>query len=79
MKMYFGYTHYNRTIRAILMSTLNIKLFHYFGKTSLKYPRLFPDLALKLTLSGSNYPCQEYISKVQNIFESFKFDCINPL
>ena len=30
--------------------------------TSLKYPHLTPDLALSLTLNGSNYPCLEQIS-----------------
>ena len=35
-----------------------------------------PDLALLLTLTGSNYPCLELISMVPKVFEPLKFDCI---
>ena len=34
-----------------------------------------PDLALKSTLIGSNYPCLELIFMVPMVFESLKFDC----
>ena len=44
-------------------------------KTILNYPHLPPDLALWLTLSGSNYPCLEQISMVPKMFEPLKFDC----
>ena len=35
-----------------------------------------PDLALLLTLVGSNYPCLELIFMVPKVFEPLKFDCI---
>ena len=35
-----------------------------------------PDLALWLTLSGSNYPCLEQIYMVSKILELLRFDCI---
>ena len=38
------------------MSTLNIPLFYRRSKTSLNYSHLPPDMALRLTLSDSNYP-----------------------
>ena len=34
-----------------------------------------PDLALSLTLIGSNYPCLELIFMVPKVFEPLKFDC----
>ena len=40
--------------------------------SSLKYPYLSPDLALWLTLSGSNLLYPEKIS----MFEPLKFDCL---
>ena len=45
-------------------------------KTFLDYFHLPSDLALWLTLSGSNYPCLEQISMVPKIFEPWKFECI---
>ena len=36
-----------------------------------------PDLALLLTLTGSNYPCLELIFMVPEVFEPLKFDCIS--
>ena len=45
--------------------------------TSLNYFHLFPDPALWLTLSGSNYACLEQISMVPKLFEPLKFKCIN--
>ena len=47
-------------------------------KKSLKYRYLLPDLASRLTLSGSKYPCLEQVSMVQKMFEPLKFDCNNP-
>ena len=47
-------------------------------KTFLNYFHLPSDLALWLTLSGSNYPCLEQISMVPKMFELVKFDCILP-
>ena len=45
--------------------------------TSLNYPRLSPDHALSLILSGLlNYPCLEHISRVPKMFEPLKFDYI---
>ena len=35
-----------------------------------------PDLALFLTLIGSNYLCLELIFMDPKVFESLKFDCI---
>ena len=37
---------------------------------------LLPDLALRLTLTSSNYPCFEHIFLVPKVFEPWKFDCI---
>ena len=37
-----------------------------------------PDLALKSTLIGSNYPCLELIFMVLEVFEPLKFDCTRP-
>ena len=34
-----------------------------------------PDLALLLTLIGSNYPCLELLFMVPKVFEPLKFDC----
>ena len=34
------------------------------------------DLALKLTLISSNYPCLEHIFMVPKVFEPLKFYCI---
>ena len=48
-------------------------------KISLNYRHLLPDLAPRLTLSGSNYPCLEQISMVPDMFKPFRFDCIRPL
>ena len=45
-------------------------------KTFLDYFHLPSDLALWLTLSGSNYPCLEQISMVSKTFKPLKFDCI---
>ena len=45
-------------------------------KKSLNYCYLLPDLALYLTLSGSNYPRLEQFSMVPTMFEPLKFDCI---
>ena len=47
------------------------------GKTFLDYFHLPSDLPLRLTLSGSNYPCLEQISIVPKMFEPLKFDCIS--
>ena len=44
-------------------------------KTLLNYPHLPPDLALWLTLSGSNYPCLEQLYMVPKMFEPLRFDC----
>ena len=41
----------------------------------LNYSHLHPDLALWLTLSGSNFPCLEQISMLSKMFEPLKFDC----
>ena len=60
------------------MSTLNIPLVKWkIEKTSLNYIHLPPDLALRLTLSGSrsNYPCLEQIYMVQKTFQLLRFDC----
>ena len=46
-------------------------------KTFLDYFHLPSDLALRLTISGSNYPCLEQISKVPNMFELLKLDYRN--
>ena len=35
-----------------------------------------PDLALLLTLIGSNYSCLDLILMVPKVFEPLKFDCI---
>ena len=35
-----------------------------------------PDLALELTLIGSNYPCLEHIFMVPKVFEPLKFYCM---
>ena len=35
-----------------------------------------PDLALRLTLISSNYPCLENICMVPKVFEPLKFYCI---
>ena len=39
-------------------------------------PIMPPDLALKSTLYGSNYPYLELIFMVPKVFEQLKFDCI---
>ena len=44
-------------------------------KLFLDYFHLPSDLALWLTLSGSNYPYLEQISMVPKMFEPLKFDC----
>ena len=56
----------------ILMATLAISLFIEGQKDLLKWS---PDLALLLTLSGSNYLCLEQISIAPKMFELLKFDC----
>ena len=45
-------------------------------KISQNYRYLLPDLVPWLTLSGSNYPCLEWISMVPKMFEPLRFDCI---
>ena len=53
------------------MNTLNIPLLSRRSKIkSLNYHHLPPDLALRLTLSGSNYPYLKQIFMVQK-----RFDC----
>ena len=42
----------------------------------LNYPRLHPDLALSLTLSGSNYVFNKF-TMVPKLFEPLNFDCSN--
>ena len=37
------------------------------------------DLAVSSTLIGSNYPCLKLIFMVQEVFETFKFDCTSRL
>ena len=37
---------------------------------------MHPDLALRLTLTGSNYPCLELIFMVPKVFEPLKFYCM---
>ena len=44
-------------------------------RKSSKYLIKPPDLPLKSTLIGSNYPCLELIFMVQKVFEPLKFDC----
>ena len=59
------------------MSTLNIHIIiQKIDKTSLNYIHLLPDLALGLTLSGSNHPCLEQIYMVRKMSELLRFDCI---
>ena len=63
-------------IRIIsIISTLNIQLLNRRSKRLSKLLHLHPDLALWLTLSGSNYPCLEYISMVP---ETLRFYCRLP-
>ena len=45
-------------------------------KASLNYLHLSAELALWLTLSGSNYQCPEQIFVVQKMFEPLLFDCV---
>ena len=45
-------------------------------KTAIYYSHLFPNLALWLILSGSNYPYLEKISMVLKMLESLSLDCI---
>ena len=69
MKLYAVCTHYNCLCEAILLSTLNkplvitvLKIIK--KKKSLNHRHLHPDLALWLTLSGSNYPYLKQMSMV---------------
>ena len=39
-------------------------------------PSMPPDLALRITLISSNYPCLELIFMVPKVFEPLKYDCI---
>ena len=76
IKVYVVCTHLNRLIEAILMSILNIQLLcRRSKKTFLYYSHLSPNLALWLTLSGSNYLCVEQISMVPKMFEPLKLNC----
>ena len=36
---------------------------------------LLPELAVRLTLTSSNYPCLKHIFLVPKVFEPLKFDC----
>ena len=45
-------------------------------KTYLNYPRLPPDLAVGLTLSGSNFPFLEQFSMVLKMFEILRSNCV---
>ena len=57
---------------AILIRTQNIP-----SRSSRKdIPFYPPDLALLLTLIGSNYPCLELIFMVPKVFEPLKVGCI---
>ena len=56
------------------MRTHNIPSRSRIPKRFLFYP---PDLALLLTLIGSNYPCLELIFMVLKVFEPLKFNCIS--
>ena len=59
------------------MSKLNIQYFIEDGKDiHILFPIVSSDLALRLTLSGSNYPYLEQISMVPKMFEPLRFDCI---
>ena len=58
------------------MRTLTLPFLYRRSKTSLNYNYLPPDLALWLTLSGSNYPCLEQIYMVPIMFELLRSDCI---
>ena len=56
------------------MITHNIPSYYRKIKEILIMP---PELALLLTLIGSNYSCLELILNVPNVFEPLKFDCIS--
>ena len=58
------------------MSTLNIQSLCRKSKSILNYRYLLPELVPWLTLSGSNYPCLEWIPMVQKMFEPLRFDYI---
>ena len=45
-------------------------------KTPISYSHLSPNVALWLTLSGSNYQCLEQVYIVPKMFELLRFDCI---
>ena len=38
-------------------------------------PILPPDLALRIKLISSNYPCLQHVYMVAKVFEPLKFDC----
>ena len=58
MKMYVEGTHWSNSNEYTQHTIISYKI----QKTSLNYPHLLPDLALRLTLNGSNY--SEQISMV---------------
>ena len=72
--MYVVCTHWNHLIEATeyTQHTTNIQK---IGKTSLNYTHLPADLALLLTLCGSNYSCLEQSSMVLKMFGLLRFDC----
>ena len=55
---------------AILIRTHKI---HFMLKNIEKTPVMLPELALRLTLISSNYPCLEGIFMVPKVFEPLKF------
>ena len=55
--------------------TQHIIILERMENTFLNYPHLPPDLALWLTLSGSNYPYLEQISMVPKMLKPLKSDC----
>ena len=56
--------------------TQHIIIVQRIEKISLNHRNLPSDLALRLTLSGSNYPYLEQNSMVLKMFEPLKFDWI---
>ena len=63
-------------IRTASLSTQGMPLFKKIKNLSLIVPIMRPDLALWLTLNGSNYPYLEQIFYVPKVFEPLKFDCM---
>ena len=73
MKLYVLCTHQGDSKEYTQRTIIVLKSENIF----LNYRHLLPDMALWLTLRGSNSPYLEQTCRVQRIFEPLRFDCMS--